>query len=273
MPASRSARRAVEPQRRPRRLPLVLVLVLVLAGIVALTAAVFFILPASMMGRFLPAQVHAEDFSGSLVHGAAGKLSVNARDAGAVEWQLHPLSLLRLAVVADIHWVKVGFLIDGTVELGRSGIAARNIKGGGAIHDLADLGVADGWQGNLSLNFAELKSDFHKLESATGQIEVAALSANNIAQGSDLGGYRLQLGSGAIAPDGTITATLNDTGGPLEAQAQIRFSPVTRTGMLSGTLKERPEAAPALRDQLAGISQLRPRDASGRFPVELEFTL
>jgi hypothetical protein len=176
-------------------------------------------------------------------------------------------------VVADIHWVTVGFVIDGTVELGRGGIAAQNIKGGGAIHDLADLGVADGWQGNLSLNFAELKSDFHKLESATGQIEVAALSANNIAQGSDLGGYRLQLGSDAIAPDGTITTTLSDTGGPLEAQAQIRFSPVTRTGMLSGTLKERSEAAPALRDQLAGISQLRPRDASGRFPVELEFTL
>jgi hypothetical protein len=272
MPASRSARRAVEPQRRPRRAP-VLVLVLVLAGIAALTAAVFFVLPASMMGRFLPAQVHAEDFSGSLVHGAAGKLTVNARDAGAFEWRLHPLSLLRLAVVADIHWVKVGFVIDGTVELARSGIAAQNIKGGGPIHDLADLGVAAGWQGSLSLNFAQLKSDFRKLDSATGQIEVAALSADNIAQGSDLGSYKLQLGSGAIAPDGTITATLNDTGGPLEAQAEIRFSPVTRTGMLSGTLKERPEASPALHDQLAGISQLRPRDASGRFPVELEFTL
>jgi hypothetical protein len=267
MPASRSARRAVETPRRARRWPWVLV------AVIALAAAVFFVLPAAMIGRFLPAQVHAEDFSGTLVHGAAGKFSVNSRDAGAVEWRLHPLSLLRLAVVADIHWVKVGFVIDGTVELGKGGIAAQNIRGGGPIHDLADMGLAAGWQGSLSLNFAELKSDFHKLDSAAGQIEVAALSADNIAQGSDLGGYRLQLGAGAIAPDGTITATLNDTGGPLEAQAQIRFSPPTRTGMLTGTLKERPEASPALRDQLAGISQLRPRDASGRFPVEVEFTL
>ena len=45
------------------------------------------------------------------------KFSVNARDAGAIEWQVHPLALLRLAVVADVHWVKVGFVIDGTAEL------------------------------------------------------------------------------------------------------------------------------------------------------------
>jgi hypothetical protein len=58
----------------------------------------------------------------------------------------------------------------------------------------------------------------------------------------------------------------------VEAQAQIRYSPAARTGMLSGTLKERPEAALGLRNQLNNLSQLRPRDASGRFPVELEFT-
>jgi hypothetical protein len=42
--------------------------------------------------------------------------------------------------------------------------------------------------------------------------------------------------------------------------------------MLSGTLKERPEASLSLRNQLSSLSQLRPRDAAGRFPVELEFT-
>jgi hypothetical protein len=82
----------------------------------------------------------------------------------------------------------------------------------------------------------------------------------------------LQLAPGSISPDGSISAKLNDQGGPVEAQAQIRFSPATRTGMLSGTLKERPEASPALRNQLNNLSQLRPRDAFGRFPVELEFT-
>jgi hypothetical protein len=43
--------------------------------------------------------------------------------------------------------------------------------------------------------------------------------------------------------------------------------------MLSGTVKERSDAPPALRSQLANLTQLHPRDDQGRIPVELEFTL
>jgi hypothetical protein len=270
MPASRSASRDIKstrPARRPaRRWPFILL------GLIVASAAVIFTLPASLAARFMPAQIHAEDFSGTLLHGAAGKISVNSRDAGAIEWQVHPLSLLRLAVLADIHWVKVGFLIDGTVELKAGGFAARDIKGGGPVEDLQSLGFAAGWRGSVALTFSIIKGTFAKLEAAEGKIDVANISSFSIAEGSDLGSYELQLGPQSIAPDGSISATLNDKGGPMEAQAQIRFSPATRTGMLSGTLKERPEASPALRNQLSNLSQLRPRDAAGRFPVELEFT-
>jgi hypothetical protein len=267
MPASRSASRGVKPQQRPpRRWPLVLL------GIVVLAAAAVFVLPASLISHFLPAQVQAEDFSGSLVHGAAGRLKVNAREAGAIEWRVHPLSLLRMTVAADIHWVKESFVIDGTVELGARRVAAHDIRGAGPIENLGDLGLAAGWRGSAKLAFAEASSDFRKLDSAVGKIDVANISAADIAAGSDLGSYELQLAAGAVAPDGTITANLTDTGGPIEAQAQLRFSPAARTGMLSGTIKERPEASLSLRNQLNNLAQLRPRDASGRFPVELEFT-
>ncbi len=266
MPASRSARRDANPRPAARRWPLILLALIVLA------AAVVYLLPASMVSRFLPPQIHAEDFSGSLLHGAAGRIVVNARDAGAVEWQIHPLALLRLAAVADVHWVKVGFVIDGTAEIGTSGLTAHGIQGGGPIEDLRDLGLAAGWRGTANLTLTQIKSDFRKLEVAVGKIEVAGVSSTGIAEGSDLGSYVLTLAPGGIAPDGTITATVNDTGGPVEAQAQIRFSPAMRTGMLSGTLKERPEAAPALRVQLSNLAQLRPRDSYGRFPVDLEFT-
>ncbi len=266
MPASRSVRRDIRRPRPARRWPLVLL------GLIGLSAAVIFVLPAALIARFLPAHVQADDFSGSLLHGAAGKLSINARDAGAAEWQIHPLSLLRLKIVADIHWVKVGFVIDGTAEIGLAGIAAHDIRGGGPIDDLQTLGFAAGWKGTANLNFTEIKSSFQKLESAQGKIEARNIASADIAQGSDLGSYELQLAPGSIAADGSISATLNDTGGPVEAQAQLRFSPATRTGMLSGTLRERPEASPALRNQLSNLSQLRPRDSQGRFPVELEFT-
>ena len=266
MPASRSARHDIKPPPPARRWPMVLL------GLLVLSAAVIFALPASLAARFLPAQVHGEDFSGSLLHGAAGKLSINARDAGAVEWRVHPLALLRLAIVADVHWVKVSFVLDGTAEISPGGIAAHDIKGGGPIDSLQSLGFAAGWKGSANLTFTEIKSSFRRLESAVGNIAVADMSSAYIAQGSELGGYVLQLAPGGIAPDGSISASLKDTGGPVEASAQIRFSPATRTGMLSGTLKERPEASPALLNQLSNLSQLHPRDSSGRFPVELEFT-
>ncbi len=266
MPASRSASRDIKRARAPRRWPLILL------GLIVLSGAVIFVLPASFAARFMPARVNAEDFSGSLLHGAAGKIRINSRDAGAIEWQVHPLALLRLAIVADVHWVKVSFLIDGTAELKPGGFAAHDISGGGPIEDLRDLGFAQGWKGTAKLAFTRIKGNFQKLEAAVGKIDVANISSATVAAGSDLGSYELQLGPQSIAPDGSLSATLNDTGGPVEAQAQIRFSPATRTGTLSGTLKERAEASPALRSQLNNLSQLRPRDASGRFPVELEFT-
>jgi hypothetical protein len=266
MPASRSASRDIKRTRPARRWPLILL------GLIVLSAAVIFVLPASLAGRVMPPQVRAEDFSGSLLHGAAGKISINARDAGAIEWQVHPLALLRLAIVADIHWVKVGFLIDGTAEFRPGGFAARDIMGGGPIGDLQTLGFAEGWTGIAKLAFTEIKGNFHQLDAAVGQIDVANISSARVAEGADLGSYELHLGPESIAADGSISASLKDNGGPVEAQAQIRFSPATRTGMLSGTLKERAEASPALRNQLSNLSQLRPRDSAGRFPVELEFT-
>ena len=265
MSASASRPRDVRRQPPLRRWPFVLIALVVLA------LATIFVLPASMMARFLPAAVRADEFSGSLLHGAAGKISVNARDAGAVEWQVHPLSLLRLAMVVDIHWVKVGFVIDGTVEVARHGAQAHDVHGGGPIADLRDLGLAVGWRGNAKLMIADIKTDFTGLQSVSGDIEAQHLSSDRIADGADLGSYVLRAADGAVAADGSVAATLSDAGGPLEIQAQIRFSPATRTGMLTGTLLARPEASAALRDQLGSLSQLRRADSAGRFPVELEF--
>jgi hypothetical protein len=266
MPASRSPPRGIERPRRSPRWPLILI------GLIAVLVALIYMLPASLAARFLPPQVHAEDFSGSLLHGAAGKISVNARDAGALEWQIHPLALLRLALLVDVHWVKVGFVVDGSADVGAHSIVAHDIHGGGPIESLTDLGFANGWRGSVKLDLSEIKSDFRVLQAAVGKVQVSGIASAGIAGGSPLGNYVLDLSPDSIAPDGTLNATVNDTGGPVEAKVQIKFSPATRTGMLSGTLKERPEASPALRDQLNNLAQLRPRDTSGRFPVDLEFT-
>jgi len=228
-------------------------------------------LPASTVTHFLPQSIHAEDFSGSIWHGSSGKISVHGRDAGALEWRLHPAALLGMQVAADLHWVKVGFVVDAAVELDRQGFTAHAVKGSGPIEDLQDFGVAAGWRGTADINFSTLKGDFAKPLAAVGDIRVSNVAAAQIADGANLGGYALRLAEDAVDSDGTVTSRLVDTGGPLDLQTLIHYSAKERTGLLSGTLRERADASPALRNQIDSLSQLRGRDPQGRIPVDLEF--
>ena len=267
MPASRSLSRDAKSAPRSRSYwPLVL------AGLAAMLAVVISAVPASIVTRFLPPEVHAEDFSGSIWHGSAGKIRVDGRDAGALEWRLHPAALLRMQLSADVNWVKVAFVVDAAVEADRQGFSAHDVKGGGPIEDLRDFGVAAGWRGIADINLSELKSDLVKPLAAVGDIKVSNLTSPHIGQGTDLGGYDLKLGAGAVAADGSMTAQLTDTGGPLDVKAVITLSTKERTGILAGTLRERPEASATLLSDLEGIVQLRGRDPQGRIPVDLEFT-
>jgi len=273
MPASRSPSPASRREPRPppaaertnSHWPLVVI------GIVALLAVIVATLPASLLAHALPPTIHAEDFSGSLWHGSAGKITVDARDAGALEWRLHPASLFGLAMAADLHWVKVGFALDGSVRIDRRGIVAHDIQGGGPIEDLRDFGVAAGWHGTVGIHLSRLETDYSKILAAAGDIQVTNLQSTQVARGESLGSYDLNFPEDSIAPDGTATAKLTDHGGPVQVQALIRLSLQQRTGTISGTVMARPEASPALRKQLDDLSQLRGRDSQGHIPVEVEF--
>jgi hypothetical protein len=239
-----------------------------LAVLAVLVAAI----PASAVTHFLPASVQGEDFSGSIWHGSAGNVTVNAHNAGAVEWRVHPDALRRMALVLDVHWVKTGFVVDALVDIDVKGFAAHAVKGGGPIEDLQELAIAVGWSGTAAIDFSEIKGDFAQHLSAAGDVQVSNLSSPQIAEGADLGGYDLHLGTGAVAADGAVTAQLKDTGGPLDLQAVVRYSAKQHLGLLTGTVKERANAPPALLQQLQSLSQLRGRDPQGRIPIDLEFT-
>ncbi len=273
MPVSRSPRRDSRPAGRDlkvaqgsrSRWPLILI------GLVAVLTVIIVVLPASLITHFLPTAVHAEDFSGSIWHGSAGKLSVNERDAGALEWWLHPRALLGMSVAADLHWVKLGFVIDAAVNFDRQGLTAHDIKGSGPIADLREFGVAQGWRGSAYVDLRDLRIDFVKPLAIVGDVKVSNLASAQVANGAELGSYDLVFPEGAVGADGNVDAQLTDTGGPLETQAVVHYSPKDSTGTLSGTLKERSDVSPALHSQLQDLSQLRGRDSQGRIPVDLEF--
>jgi Type II secretion system (T2SS), protein N len=273
MPVSRSPRRDSRPDGRDLKVaqgsrshwPLILI------GLIVVLTVTIAVLPASIITHFLPKAVHAEDFSGSIWHGSAGKLSVNERDAGALEWWLHPRALLGMSVDADLHWVKVGFVIDAAVNLDRRGLTAHDIRGSGPIADLRDFGVAPGWRGSAYVNLRDLHTDYVKPLAIVGDVKVSNLASAQVANGAELGSYDLVFPEGAVGAEGNVDAQLIDTGGPLEAQAVVHYSPKDFTATLSGTVKERSEVSPALRSQLQDLSQMRGRDSQGRIPVDLEF--
>ena len=94
-----------------------------------------------------------------------------------------------------------------------------------------------------------------------------------MAAGADLGGYLLRFADAAISPDSEADRRTRRHRRTAGVDAEIHFVTKERRGMLSGTVKERDDAPPALRSQLDNLAQLRPRDAQGRIPVDLEFTL
>jgi hypothetical protein len=251
--------------------PLILIVVLAVVLVVVLT------LPASLIKRLLPPSVIVDDLSGTLWHGSAGTLVINTRNAGAIEWRLHPASLLALTLSADLHWVKISFVADGTADIDRHGLIAHGVQGGGPLDNLAEFGLAPGWHGTTTFKFSEIALHFDddgaRLRSAMGDVTVADLAAPQIAGGTNLGGYALHVASGTTGGDADLVAELTDTGGPLELHATVRYSPRDGNGLLSGTIKERLEAPPALRAELDNLAQLHARDADGRLPVDLEFKL
>jgi hypothetical protein len=247
-----------------------------LIGVLGVLVVVIAVLPASLANKFLPPAVRAEDFSGTLWHGSAGRLSVAGRDAGAIEWHVHPLALFKLRLEADLHWVKGSFVVDGAAALSRSAFQASDLRGGGPLADLSAFGVAPGWHGLAEIRIRNIAADLAgpspSLRAAVGEIDVADVSSPQLAGGSDIGSYALTFDDASLSANGEARAALVDKGGPLSLDASITLTPQSRTGMLSGTVKERAEAPPALRKELDNVAQLQSRDAQGRIPIDLEFT-
>ena len=276
MPTSPSLRRGAKKAAPPVAPARSLWPRIALIGVLGVLVVVIAVLPASLANKFLPPAVRAEDFSGTLWHGSAGRISVAGRDAGALEWHLHPLALFKLRLDADLHWVKGSFVLDGAADVSRSDFQASDLHGGGPIADLSTFGLVPGWQGLAEIHIRNIAADLAgpspSLRSAVGEIDVANVSSPQVAGGSDIGSYALTFDDASLSANGEARAALVDKGGPLSLDASLTLTPQSRTGMLSGTLKERADASPALRKELDNVAQLRARDAQGRIPIDLEFT-
>ncbi|HVC02425.1 MAG TPA: type II secretion system protein N [Steroidobacteraceae bacterium] len=275
MPTSHSRNLRPDPRTAPRRRraaywPLIPAGILVAAGV--LLAA----LPAAVITYFVPPFVQLRDLSGSIWHGGAGRIVVDGREAGTLEWRLHPLALLHGAADLDVHWVDRGISLDASAHIRRRGLRAHRVRGDGPIADLGAFGVAPGWRGTAHLDLRELATDYARIESIDGDLRLANLASPTIAGGANLGSYLVHLGADAAPVDGglggndTLRARVEDTGGPLRLRANLTVDTAARRAVISGTLAARPGASAAIVGAVAQMAELRGRDAAGNVPIEVE---
>lgn len=234
------------------------------------------LLPASLAARWLPREVEAQDFSGSLWHGSVGRIRIRGSEAGALEWRLHPAALLQGALDTDLHWVRGGFVLDGRMRANGHDLTVASLEGGGPVQDLAGLGLPVGVRGLAAVKLARLSirlSDRAPLPTAlAGTLEVGDLVLPQVAGAADLGGYVLEIPDASPGSE-EIVGRLHDTGGPIGLDAAVRFTPATRTGTLSGTLAAHGPLPRPLEQTFADLARLHAADVQGRIPVDLEFTL
>lgn len=263
MSASRSPKPATKPARRSYGW-------LIAAALLAAVGFVVYALPASIALRFLPKDVQASDPSGSVWHGAFSQVSVRGHTVGAVEWNIHPLPLLGGKLSSQLRWIKGSFVVDAALEARGSTVRVHDVTGGGALEDLADLGLSRGWGGNAQVAIAELRIEAEKISAATGSVTLTALKSPKFGD-ADIGGYELTLTPESVQPDGSAVAQVRDLGGPLELSGTLNIVPATSLLTFSGSLKERSGVPPSLHAELDSLAQLRGRDAQGRVPLEIEF--
>jgi Type II secretion system (T2SS), protein N len=250
---------------------------IVTAAVIGLLAVLLAALPASLAAKFLPSDLAVGESSGTLWHGTAAGVLFRGRDLGAFEWRLHPASILRLRADAELRWVIQDFVIDGELLADKQNMTLEHVHGGGPVEDLRGLGVPESWRGSADINIesaiAQLNRDTGSatLSALRGRIQVKDLVAG-VTGGANLGAYELTFGQ-AVGINGELTGQLHDLGGPLAVGGTVTFNPAEHRGVLSGQVRERGNVPTEISKQLAAAEQLRGRDAAGRIPFDLEFSL
>jgi hypothetical protein len=233
--------------------------------IVAFIATVLVRLPARALLLMLPADVACEAPDGTVWRGSCGRLRMGAIAVSGLSWRLHPATLLRLRLCADLASEDPAARGHARVELAPDGaIAISAMAASFALPGGAGL-VPPGVSGTLQLAIDSARIADAHLVAVQGSVELQQLHIENPA--ADLGGFALQ-----FAPpnqSAAIVGQLRDLNGPLSVSGVLQLSP-SGSYDLEGSVAARPGAS----DELMQLLQwLGPPDAQGRRALSLSGTL
>jgi len=242
---------------------------LVAAGAAAFIVFLVAFLPASVLLRFLPAEVSLSGVEGTVWRGAAREVAVRGKPVGALRWSNRPWRLALLQLDYAVRYLPEGGQVDMNVRLRdpqRLDIA--DARGSLPIMALDGLLGPPGWRGIAELDVKRFVLVRGFPEVAEGTLVLRDLTAPG-QRGRHLGSFELTLGEGAVGGD-SIAGRLRDLGGgPMHVRATLELKP-DRSYLLSGEVAAGPEASEAV---LRTLRFLGPADSLGRRSFTVEGTL
>jgi hypothetical protein len=235
------------------------VLITVLA-VVAFAAIVIARLPASWVVPAPPSAISCATVDGSIWSGTCGGLTVQGTPLGDLVWDVHALRLLTGKLSANIVLTRPTGSVHGDFDVGfDKSVTARNVQADFPL----DNDVMSLLPRNLRTLHGNARADItfaHVVKNIVtqlqGHIELHDLEDRD-RDVLPLGNYSLTFPGGSGDP----TGQLQDLGGPLAVQGTMRLTQDKPGLELQGYITPRPDAAPALLNQLQYLGS---PDAQGR---------
>lgn len=239
-------------------------LALILAALI-FVATLLVRLPASLLLSHLPADLVCDEPSGTVWHGSCAEVHDGGISVAGVSWTLHPASLLKLMVSADLSSADPNAGGSASITLDRSGEA--NIS---ALHATMPLTASSnilpaGSSATLVLSLPSLRIRDEHLVAIEGTIELNQLHVADAAPA--LGSFQMQFLPADENAD--IDGRLRDLEGPLAVDGLMKLQP-TGAYEINGTVATRPGAPYDLEKTL---QVLGPADPQGRRTFSLAGTL
>jgi hypothetical protein len=239
---------------------------IIVLGLLAFGIALVVVFPASWLKGALPPQINCATLAGSVWRGQCIALTLTLPGAppfrlDSFTWKLHPLSLLRGHVQADVDLAGTELAAHANLTWRAGGrIRVANLSGVGTLDHARLTALPVGWSASAEAQDLTFEVASEKLATLSGVLVARQLRD---ARGTGFGDYRLEFPAPSAPP---FRGALTDQGGPLQLQAQLLLN-ADQSWQLHGTVVLRPDSPPGL---ASALDQIATADINGRrtFTVE-----
>jgi general secretion pathway protein N len=242
---------------------------LVVLGIASYLLFAIWTLPASVLLRWLPPNVHVDGIHGSAWRGSAAVVEVGSSMLGEAHWKLHPLALFLGHIKADVNLKRLDGFAQGIVTASTTQIKLSDLSASLPLAALPPDVAPGGWMGTVNLRLSNLQIEQGWPTAVAGTIEVLQLTgpARNP---TNIGSYKATFPAPKASADAkTLVGALTDVGGPVQINGTLQLKP-DRTYLIDGLIAARPDAP---RDVSNALQFLGAPDAQGRRPFSLSGSL